>query len=420
MPTDKLTDAAIRNAKPADTGKPVRLFDGGGMYVEVSPTGGRLWRLKYRIDGRERRISLGVYPETGLKDARRKRDEARKLLANGVDPSENRKAVRASRAAATSDSFEVVAREWWSTLHKHEVSAAHADRTLARLQSYVFPYLGAKRLRDITAPELLQVVKRIEARGTIETAHRTLSACGMVFRYGIPSGRSPGDISRDLRDALKSVIVHHMPAIVDPERAGDLLRAMDSYRGMPTTRAALQLAPLVFIRPGELRKAEWAEIDLDAGTWFIPAARMKGTKQQKISGTAHFVPLARQAVVLLRDLHAITGRGRYIFPSLRTGERPMSDNAVLAALRRMGFPKDEVVGHGFRAMARTMLEERLHFPVPVIEAQLAHSVKDALGRAYNRTEHHEQRRQMMQVWADYLDALRRGDQLDISRSTPKM
>lgn len=411
MPTDKLTDAVIRNIKPQ--GKAIRLFDGRGMYLEVSPTGGKLWRLKYRIHGKEKRLGLGIYPDTTLKVARTKRDEARKLLANGVDPSEHRKAEKASLRAATADSFEVVAREWWSIVHKAAVCEAHSVRTLARLEAHVFPHLGADRVSSITPPMLLDVIRRIERRGTIETAHRTLSACGMIFRYGIATGRCESDPSRDLRGVLKPVIVEHMSAIVEPKRAGELLRAIDAYRGHPTTKAALQLAPMVLVRPGELRKAEWSEFDLDAAEWRIPAARMKGTLQQKKSGTPHFVPLARQAVDILREQHRLTGYGHFVFPSLRTNERPMSDNAVLAALRRMGFPTDEMTGHGFRAMARTMLEEQLQFPAHVIEAQLAHAVKDALGRAYNRTEHLAHRRKMMQAWADYLDGLRAVPELSL-------
>jgi integrase len=404
MATDKLTEVSIRNAKPAE--KPVRLFDGGGLYLEVAPTGSKLWRLKYRHQGKEKRIGLGIYPGTGLKDARRKRDDARQLIANGVDPSANRQAEKASRAQVAADSFEIVAREWWSTVHSHAVSEAHASRTLARLESHVFPYLGARPIGSLTPPELLEVVKRIEKRGTLETAHRVLSICGMVFRYGIATGRCVSDPTRDLRGALKPVLVEHMAAVTDPKAVGELLRAIDDYNGTPITRAALQLAPLVVLRPGELRKAEWAEFDLDTVEWRVPPERMKGTKQAKLSGSDHVVPLSRQAVAILQGLAPLTGHGRYVFPSFRTSERPMSDNAVLAALRRMGFAKDEMTGHGFRAMARTLLEERLGFDAAVIEAQLAHSVRDSLGRAYNRTQFLEQRRKMLQSWADYLDDLR--------------
>lgn len=406
MALDTLRDLTVRNAKPAD--KPYRLFDGGGLYLEVAPNGGKLWRLKYRFAGKEKRLALGVYPTTGLKEARDKRDEAKKLLAAGVDPGVARKAEKASRNASAANSFEAVAREWLETVHRHKVSDGHAARTLTRFEQDVFPWLGALPVSEIAGPQLLMSMRRIEARGAVETAHRALQACSQVFRYAVATGRAERDPAPDLRGALKPVMTNHMPAITDPGRVGELLRAIADYRGTPTTRAALQLAPLVFVRPGELRKAEWAEFDLHAALWTIPAARMKRSKQDKVTGGAHLVPLSRQAIAVLRDLQPLTGRGRYVFPSLRTGERPMSDNAVLSALRRMGFPKDEMTGHGFRAMARTMLAERLGVAETVIEAQLAHAVKDSLGRAYNRTEFAKQRQAMLQAWADYLDKLRAG------------
>lgn len=406
MPPMPLTDIQLRKAQPS--GKAYRLFDEKGLYLEVSPTGGKWWRLKYRFGGKEKRLAIGVYPETGLKAARERRDHARQLLTAGVDPSAAKQAEKASRAEAGSNSFEVVAREWHSTVHRHKVSEGHAARTLTRLEQDVFPWLGKISIADVTAPELLKTIRRIEGRGAIETAHRALQACGQVFRYAIATGRAERDPTPDLRGALKPVLVEHMAAITDPVRVGELLRAMADYKGLPTTRAALRLAPLVFVRPGELRKAEWVEFDLDAAEWRIPSARIKRTKQEKASGSPHVVPLSRQALEVLRDLEPLTGHGRYLFPSPRTGERPMSDNGVLSALRRMGFPKDEMSGHGFRAMARTLLAERLGIDEAVIEAQLAHAVKDALGRAYNRTEFLSQRRQMLQTWADYLDKLRDG------------
>jgi len=409
MPTDKLTDTTIRNAKPGT--KPVRLSDGGGLYLEVAPTGGKLWRWKYRFGGKEKRLSVGTYPETGLRDARTRRDEARKQLAAGIDPSAARKAEKASRVAVSSGSFEAVAREWHAAVHIHKVSEGHAARTLIRLEQDVFPWIGPVPVADVKAQLLLHTLRRVEARGAIETAHRAKQACGQVFRYAIATGRAETDPSGPLTDALKPVQVEHMPAITDPKRVGQLLRAIEAYEGMPATRAALQLAPLLFVRPGELRKAEWSEFDLDAGEWRIPAERMKRSKEDKANGVAHLVPLPTQAVTVLRDLHPLTGHGRYVFPSPRTGERPMSDNAVLSALRRMGFPKEEMTGHGFRAMARTMLAERLAVDEAVIEAQLAHAVGGALGRAYNRTQFAEQRRAMMQTWAGYLDQLRKGGEV---------
>ncbi|HZJ17491.1 MAG TPA: integrase arm-type DNA-binding domain-containing protein [Chthoniobacteraceae bacterium] len=404
-----LTEVKIRTFKPGQ--KAVRLSDERGLYLEVTPNGGRWWRLRYRFDGKEKLISLGTYPDTGLKAARERRDAARRLLESGVDPSEARRAEKASTLQVGTNSFEAVAREWHATIHVAQVSAGHAARTLIRLEQDVFPWLGRLPIGEIKAPQLLQATRRVEARGAIETAHRVLQACGQVFRYAIATGRAERDPTPDLRGALKPVLVQHMAAITDPQRVGELLRAIEGYKGMPITRAALQLAPLVFVRPGELRKAEWSEFDLDAAVWRIPAARMKHTKQEKLSGAPHVVPLSRQALAVVRELQPLTGHGRYVFPSPRTGERPMSDNGVLSALRRMGFPSDEMTGHGFRAMARTLLAERLNVDEAVIEAQLAHAVKDALGRAYNRTEFLEQRRKMLQTWADYLDKLREGAEI---------
>lgn len=404
-----LSDVLIKNAKPGP--KAQRLFDGGGLYLEVAPSGGKWWRLKYRHDGKEKRLSLGTYPDTSLKDARERRDLARRDLAAGIDPGVKRKAEKETRAVLAANTFEAVAREWHQAVHVAKVSEGHAARNLLRLEQDAFPWLGSIPIADITAPKLLESLRRVEARGAIETAHRVRQVCGQVFRYGIATGRCERDPAADLRDALQPVIVTHHAAIIDPKQVGALLRAFDDYQGLPTTRAALKLAPLVFLRPGELRQAEWAEFDLDAAMWTIPAARMKRTKQQKLSGAPHLVPLSSQAVAILRDLEPLTGRGRFVFPSPRGATRPMSENGVLSALRRMGFSKEEMSGHGFRAMARTLMTERLGIPEAVIEAQLAHAVKDSLGRAYNRTEFVEQRRSMMQTWADYLDSLRQGGQV---------
>lgn len=405
-----LTDTQIKKVRPGD--KPLRLYDERGLYLEVRATadGGasKWWRFKYRFGGKEKLLSLGTYPDTSLATARSKRDKAREQVADGIDPSAARKAAETSRAAAAEGSFEVVAREWHEVMHSKKVSEGHAQRTLIRLEQDVFPWLGGRPIGEITAPELLQTLRRIEARGAVETAHRAKQACGQVFRYAIATGRAERNPATDLKDALKPVIVEHMPAITDPKRVGELLRAIMVYKGHQVTRAALQLAPLVFVRPGELRKAEWSEFDLDGAEWRIPSERIKRTKQEKASGAPHVVPLSTQAVEILRDLKPLTEYSRYVFPSLRTRERPMSDAAVLAALRRMGFPKEEMTGHGFRAMARTLLAERLGVDEAAIEAQLAHGVRDSLGRAYNRTTFLEQRRQMMQTWADYLDKLRDG------------
>lgn len=400
----ELTDPQVRKAKP--TAKPVKLYDERGLYLEVRPSGSKWWRLKYRFEGKEKLLSLGTYPDTGLKEARENRDKERKLLAAGIDPSAARQEAQATKKAAHANSFEAVAREWHTTIHKHKNSEQHADHTLRRFETDIFPYIGAERIDKITPPMLLKTIQRIEARGAIETAHRVLSSCGQVFRYAIPSGRTQGDPSRDLRDALRPKIVRHMSSITEPKRVGELLRSIHGYQGQMITRAALQLASLVFVRPGELRKAEWSEVDLQEATWTIPSDKMKRSKQQKLSGAPHVVPLSTQAVAILRELRPVTEHSRYVFPSLRTRERPMSDNTINAALRRMGYPKEEMTDHGFRAMARTILAERLGIDEPVIEAQLAHVVKDALGRASNRTEFAAQRRQMLQTWADYLDKIR--------------
>jgi integrase len=376
--------------------------------LEVQPNGAKWWRFRYRFDGKEKMLSLGIHPDVSLKGARERREQARKDIAAGIDPGAKRKAEKETRAVLAANTFEAVAREWHETVHRAKVTEGHAERTLIRLKQDAFPWIGAVPIAEVTAPRLLEALRRVEARGAIETAHRIRHACGQVFRYGIATGRCERDPAADLRDALKPVIVTHHAAITDPQLVGGMLRAFDGYQGLPTTRAALKLAPLVFLRPGELRHAEWAEFDLDGAMWTVPPAKMKRSKQQKVSGAPHMVPLSTQAIAVLRELAPLTGHGRYVFPSPRGGERPMSENGVLSALRRMGFAKDEMTGHGFRAMARTLMVERLDVPEAVVEAQLAHSVKDSLGRAYNRTEFMAQRRAMMQAWADYLDTLRRG------------
>ncbi|HMV53652.1 MAG TPA: integrase arm-type DNA-binding domain-containing protein [Rhodocyclaceae bacterium] len=391
-----LTDTAIRAAKPAD--KPVRLFDSAGLYLEVAPSGGKWWRWKYRWDGKEKRLSFGVYPDVPLKVARERRDAARALLASGVDPGEHRKAQKAAGTDRAASSFEVLAREWFAKFAS-SWEPSHADRIIRRLERDIFPWIGSRPVDEITAPELLAVLRRIEERGAIETAHRARQNCSQVFRYAIVTGRAERDPSVDLRGALPPAQSEHFAAVTEPRDVAALLRACDAYAGTLVTRCALRLAPLVFVRPGELRKAEWSEFELDAAEWVIPAARMK-------MRTAHLVPLSTQAVQILRELHALTGAGRYVFPSARTPTRPMSDNAILAALRRMGFGRDEMTGHGWRAAARTILDEVLGERPDIIEHQLAHAVRDPLGRAYNRTAHLPARRQMMQRWADYLDELR--------------
>ena len=393
-----LSDTKVRNVKPQ--AKEVKLFDGGGLFLLVVPTGGKLWRFKYRFGGKEKQLTFGTYPEISLSDARQRREDARKLLANGVDPSEIKKAQKAATVAVTENSFEVVAREWHGKF-SGTWSACHAETTLGRLQLDVFPALGAKSIGEIKAMDLLAMLRRIESRGALETAHRVRTICSQVFRYAVATGRTERDPSGDLKGALPPYKKGHLASITDPKDVAPLLRAIDGYQGSFVVKCALQLAPLVFVRPGELRQAEWKEIDLDTAEWNIPAERMK----MKV---AHLVPLSDRAVEILRELKALTGNSRFVFPSGRSFARPMSNNAVNAALRRMGFEKDEMTGHGFRAMARTILDEVLQVRPDFIEHQLAHAVKDPNGRAYNRTAHLAERRKMMQLWADFLDGLKVG------------
>jgi integrase len=389
-----LTDTAIRNFKPS--AKQQKHFDERGLFLIVTPSGGKWWRFRYSIENKEKLLSLGTYPDISLKAARERREEARTLLANGVDPSENRKAVKAVKIEQATNSLETVAREWHNKFSPN-LSPSHASRTLSRLQRDIFPLLGTKAISEVTPPELLAVVRKIEERGALESAHRTLSICGQVFRYAVATGRTQRDITADLRGALPPFKGEHFPAITNPKQVGELLRALHGYIGTPIVQNALRLAPLVFVRPGELRSAQWKDFDLDAAEW-----RYTVTK----TNTAHIVPLSRQALAILRELQPLTGNGTYVFPSARTSDRPMSDNAILAALRRMGISKEEMTGHGFRAMARTILDEVLHVRADYIEHQLAHAVRDANGRAYNRTAHLPERHKMMQEWADYLDKMK--------------
>lgn len=397
MALGTLKDSQLRDVKPGP--KPRRLFDGGGLYLEVSPAGGRWWRLKYRHEGKERRISLGVYPEVTLAHAREKRDAARRMLATGVDPSAFRKAQRAAREERAANSFELVAREWFAA-RALVWNSAHADRTIRRLERDVFPYLGGRPVAELKPPEILDVLRRIEKRGAVETAHRCLTNVSQVMRYAIATGRLESDPARDLRDALRPTQETHLAAITDPPALGELLRAIDGYRGSPVVQAALRLAPHVFVRPGELRQARWADVDLAGAEWRFELSK---TRQ------AHVVPLSPQAVAILTDLHLLTGRGEYVFPGGRSPRRPMSENAVLVALRSMGFDSATMTGHGFRAAARTILDEVLGWRVDLIEHQLGHTVKDALGRAYNRTSHLPDRRRMMEAWSNFLDVLREGE-----------
>jgi integrase len=391
-----LSDTSIRNAKPHV--KPFKLFDERGLFLLVTHAGGKWWRFRFRFDGKEKLLSLGVYPDVGLKDARSRRDAARKLLAEGIDPGEDRKAQKAGKRDRAANSFEVVAREWYEKFSPSWVKL-HRERVLRRFERDIFPWIGGKPIANVTAQELLAVVRRIEGRGSLDTAHRALGDCRQVFRYAVATGRCTRDPSGDLRGALPPANGGHFPAVTEPAQVGGLLRALAGYQGTFAVACALRIAPYVFVRPGELRKAEWADIDLDAAEW-----RYTVTK----TDTAHIVPLATQVAAILRELHALTGAGRYVFPGARSHKRPMSDNAILAAMRRMGISKDEMSGHGFRAMARTILDEVLGVRPDFIEQQLAHAVKDPNGRAYNRTTYLPERREMMQQWADYLDKLKAG------------
>lgn len=422
--TDRLNDKTVQKALKAAiaAGGPKRVSDGGGLYFEARPTGAGWWRLRYFSGGKEQMLSLGVYPEVPLKLARARRDEQRSNLAAGNDPSQARKAdkvaeaVRAetARLAAAGlpgpGTFEHSAREWHARMAP-TWSPTHAVKVLALLTNDLFPYIGSRPLAELTAPKLLKQARRVEARGATETAYRALKAAGAVFRHGVQHGYCESDPTRDLKGAVMLPVAEHRAAITDPAKFGELLRAIDAYQGTPVVRAALALAPLVFLRPGELRKAEWSEFDLDGGLWTVPSARMKGKLAAKKKGLPHLVVLAPQAVAILRDLHPLTGAGQYVFPNPLTPDRPLSDNGVLSALRRMGFGKDEMTGHGFRASARTIAAERLGIDPEVLEAQLAHRVPDALGRAYNRTLFLAQRREMMTKWADYCDRLRGGAQV---------
>jgi integrase len=390
-----LTDNTCRKAKP--TTKAFKLFDGGGMFLAVLPSGTKAWRLKYRVGGKERLLSLGTYPEVSLAGARTKRDELRRQIHEGIDPSAQRKAQKAAQAEIAVNTFEAVALEWlarfspgWAPTHTRGV-----DRILKK---DVLPWLGSKLIADLKAPEVLAVLRRIESRGALETAHRARTNIGQVCRFAVATGRAEGDPTAALRGALPATKPDHFAAVIEPAKLGDLLRVIWTYNeGTPIVAAALKMAAMLFVRPGELRVAQWSDIDLDKAQWAFTISK---------TGQPHIVCLAAQAVEVLKELQLLTGRGRYVFPSARTNTRPMSDAAVNAALRRLGIDKATASGHGFRASARTLLDEVLGFRPDLIEAQLGHAVRDANGRAYNRTSFLLERKKMMQEWADYLDKLR--------------
>ena len=404
-----LTDTAIKNARAG--AKPLKLFDGGGLFLLVTTNGGRWWRFKYRFDGKEKLLSLGTYPEVPLaghldkatqswiQGARDKRDHARKLIASGIDPAAIRKAAKAAKVEDGANSFESVAREWHAQ-RKAAWDPGTAAAKLRRLEVDVFPRIGKRVIRQLSHSDLLDVIKRVDGRGAHELARRTRQLLGQVFRYAVATGRADRNPVAELKEALPPAKPTHHAALTEPRAVGALMRAIAGYSGEPVTSAALRLAPLVFVRPGELRAAEWAEFDLDNATWRIPGERMKMRE-------AHIVPLSKQAVTILRQLHQLTGKRRLVFPSIRSAERPMSENTINAALRRLGYTKTEMTGHGFRSMASTLLnEEGWHHDA--IERQLAHTERDEVRAAYNRAEHLPERKRMMQAWADFLQALADG------------
>lgn len=392
-----LTDTAAKQAKARD--KSYKLSDSGGLFLFVTTKGNKLWRLKYRFNGKEKLLSIGAYPTVTLKQARKEAMLAKEQLGEGIDPSEAKKSKRLEQTYAQGNDLEAVTREWHAQ-QLNKWSENYSIKILRSVERDLFPFLGTKYPGDITPIQLLDVLKRVEARGAHETAHRLKQTVGQILRFAVATGRAQRDITPDLKGALAAPAKAHFPAITEPEQVAKLLVMIDAYNGTSTVRAALRLAPLVFVRPKELRQAEWSEIDLEKALWTIPAEKMK-------AGADHIVPLSRQAIAILEDQKKLTGKWRYVFPSARGVTRPMSDNAILTAFRSMGIAKTEMTGHGFRAMARTILDEVLEERVELIEHQLAHAVKDSLGRAYNRTSHLPQRKEMMQRWADYLDGLKK-------------
>lgn len=415
MPTRirQLSASEVDRAKPRSTSYVLR--DGYGLCLKITPSGGKLWHFDYRrpTSAKRNTISFGPYPAVSLKLARARREDARAQLADGIDPAEKRRADLAAKGGA--DSFEAVAREWYA-VKKAGWSSAHGERILRRLELHAFPWIGARAIRSIGAPEVLELVRRVEAAGHGETAHRTLSNIGQVMRYAIATSRAATDPTNRMAEALAPTMERHFAAIIDPQQLSYLLRDIDAYTGTLPVRAALRLAPLVFLRPSEMRMAEWSEFDLVGAVWNVPPSRRKLTKVRKHDPQTqpHLVPLSQQAVAILQELWPLTGAGRFVFPGARSPHRPISDMALLGALRRMGYDKHTMTTHGWRATARTLLAETLHYPMHIIEHQLDHRVIDPNGRAYNRTSYIEERREMMQCWADYLDA-RRNDYHHIDR-----
>jgi integrase len=389
-----LTVVQVKNAKPRE--KAYKLADERGLYLLVNPNGSKLWKLKYRFAGIEKKLSLGAFPEVTLADARDRREDAKKQLNNNIDPGVLKNSIKRSKKLAAENSFEAIAREWHAKFNA-KWTKNHGERILIRLEQNIFPWIGRRPIMEVTAPELLSALRRVEARGAVETAHRILQICGQVFRYGIATGRAERNLSADLVGALAPVKQKHHASITDPVQVGKLLRAINGYEGFFVTKCALQLAPLFFVRPGELRQAEWSEFDFEIAEWRIPAEKMKMRAQ-------HIVPLSTQAIAILEELKDFTGDGKYVFPSIRSSKRPMSENTVLAALRRLGYTTDEMTGHGFRSMASTLLNEQ-GWNRDAIERQLAHGERNNIRAAYNYAEYLPERRKMMQAWADYLALL---------------
>lgn len=402
-----LTDVACKKATCPPDKKRERLADSGGLYLEIAPTGSKRWFWKYRKQGKEGRMALGRYPDVSLAAAREARDEAKRIKDGGFDPVQERKVEKRRVATSQGQTFEAVARQWYA-MNAPGWSSHHQIRELRNLEKDLIPWLGQRNVGEIEPPELLQTLRRVEARGALDVAHRVLTTARGVLAYAVATGGAERNAALDLKKALQPHHGKHFAAITDPDKLSELLRAIHGYMGSPIVRTALALAPILFQRPTELRAMAWAEVDLDAALWSIPAARMKRSVKEKKHGDPHLVPLPSQAVALLRDLQPLTGAGPLVFPGARGKDRPISDNTLRAALQTLGYSSDVQTVHGLRATARTLLAERLEFDPLLIEAQLAHAVKDANGRAYNRTSYVEQRRTMMQTWADYLDKLRQG------------
>lgn len=397
----KLTATTVAKAKPQK--KPVKLTDGGGLYLFVSQAGGKHWRYDYRYAGKRKTLSIGSFPEITLAMARQKHQDARRLLAEETDPNEAKKQVRFKNSTVAKNTFKSVAEEWFAA-KIDDKSKTHRDRTTRILDKNLFPAFGKRPIKEINAPELLACLRKIESKGTIDTAHRAKNVAGQVFRFGIASGKCERDPSQDLKGALKNKTTKHLPTLLNKNQIRALLLAIDNYQGSANVIAALRLSILLFQRPGEMRHMEWSEINWEERRWEIPANKDGESKKIK---SDHFVPLCRQAIATLAEHKRLTGNGKYVFPSPRGASRPLSENGVRTALRTMGFSNDDITPHGFRAMARTLLDEELGYRVDIIEAQLAHAVKDPTGRAYNRTSFIKERTDMMQAWADFLDLLKK-------------